>query len=342
VGTTKLTVRLVTELGGDEIEKDILVEPEGITREYDIRAELDPEGVNADVNGKCIPEPPPDIRKGSCYTSVSDTGSCKSPIGGEYTKQECCRGLVNSYSMAWSEHDSDVCEMCEGRSEYRHCGQQQCPCEGFPVANKVQVNYFYVRAPEDFIGDSEKAWLGVSGKYFTVGDEFKGNVDEVHGVQDMLSLPGGCGEQSMIRFGPNCAIVSFLAATNPGSEQQHIDLLGQGYQYQLKYRKVDDGGFCVWQGREASTWLSSFVLRTMCCARRFIEVDPNVVSDLINFLGTRQNSNGKVLEPKNVYHREMVGGVQESGVSMTAYTVMSWLECCSANEKPILLVCSLL
>jgi hypothetical protein len=198
------------------------------------------------------------------------------------------------------------------------------------------VNYFYVRAPEDFIEGSEKAWLGVSGKYYSIGEEIEGKVDEIHGIEGMLRMPGGCGEQSMIKFGPNCAIVSFKAATNPGSEAPHLDILRRGYQYQLKYRK-SNGGFCVWQGRTASTWLSSFVLRTMCCARRFIEVDPNVVSDLINFLGTRQNSNGKVLEPKNVYHREMVGGVQESGVSMTAYTVMSWLECCSANEKPILL-----
>ena len=79
-----------------------------------------------------------------------------------------------------------------------------------------------------------------------------------------------------------------------------------GYQYQLQYRKMDDGGFCVWEGHDASTWLSSFVLRTMCCARKFIEVDPDVVSGLINFLGTRRDANGRILEPKTVYHREMV------------------------------------
>ena len=116
----------------------------------------------------------------------------------------------------------------------------------------------------------------------------------------------------------------------------------------------------MWHARTSSTWLSSFVLRTMCCAREHIEVDPNIVSGLIDFLGTRQNANGQVVEPENVIHREMVvcttlvmvllvitgvcgqGGVQESGVSMTAYTVMSLLECCSVDEKPILVVCSIL
>ena len=66
------------------------------------------------------------------------------------------------------------------------------------------------------------------GKYFTAGEEFEGNVNEVQGVEGMLRMPGGCGEQSMLRFGPNCAIVSFLAATNPGSEEAHINILREG------------------------------------------------------------------------------------------------------------------
>lgn len=83
-------------------------------------------------------------------------------------------------------------------------------------------------------------------------------------------------------------------------------MLCTGYQYQLRYRKKDSGGFAIWQHSEASTWLSSFVLRTMCCARKFIQVDPNVVSGLINFLGTRQNASGKILEPRTVFSREML------------------------------------
>ncbi|XP_062524017.1 complement C3-like [Corticium candelabrum] len=138
-------------------------------------------------------------------------------------------------------------------------------------------------------------------------------------------------------FGPNCAVVSFLAATNPGSENAYLSFLKQGYRYQLRYRKADNGGFSVWQHHESSTWLSSFVLQTMCCARDFIEVDPNVVSGLVNFLGTRQDASGNFLEPKRVYHREMVGGVQEGGVSMTAYTSVSLLGCCSPEEKAILI-----
>lgn len=85
-----------------------------------------------------------------------------------------------------------------------------------------------------------------------------------------------------------------------------FSLFSLGYRHQLQYRNAVSGGFSVWQGHQASTWLSSFVLKTVCCARDIIEVDPNVVSGLINFLGSRQDASGKVLEPKTVGNRRIV------------------------------------
>ncbi|XP_062523087.1 complement C3-like [Corticium candelabrum] len=56
VGTTKLTVRMKSFFGEDEVEMDVKVEPEGVRRDYDFRAELDPQGVNmADPGGCSLP-----------------------------------------------------------------------------------------------------------------------------------------------------------------------------------------------------------------------------------------------------------------------------------------------
>ena len=68
----------------------------------------------------------------------------------------------------------------------------------------------------------------IIGRYFTIGEDVEGKVDEIHGIEGMLRMPGGCGEQSMIIFGPNCAIITFLAATNPGSEAAHLEILREG------------------------------------------------------------------------------------------------------------------
>jgi hypothetical protein len=96
---------------------------------------------------------------------VAITGQCESPISGNFTKDDCCRGHVGRFSLAWSV-DGAICEQCKDTysvdSEYRWCGLQSCPC-GDRQTNKSQVNYIHVRPPEDYIEGSASAWLGIIG-----------------------------------------------------------------------------------------------------------------------------------------------------------------------------------
>ena len=68
-----------------------------------------------------------------------------------------------------------------------------------------------------------------AGKYFSIDEHIEGDVDPIQGIEGLLRMPRGSGEHSMLRFGPNCAVVWFLAATNPGSEKGHLPLLKQGF-----------------------------------------------------------------------------------------------------------------
>ncbi|XP_062513982.1 alpha-1-macroglobulin-like [Corticium candelabrum] len=334
VGTAELAVKMLTVSAGDILIQNVRVVPEGVTRSYSYAAELDPQGLNMNVSGGCSLRQRPDLRLGKCFKSVSREGSCVDLIKDNITREDCCIGRSASFSVAF--HSGSNCELCPSKQEIHFC-EEKCACAN-TKQNRTQVNYFYVRAPENFVADSEKAWLGVTGKYYSIEEHTESKFQHIQGIEDILKLPGSHGEANMKLFGPNCATVSFMASTNPGSEIPYLSRLKQSYQYQLRYRKKDSGGFAIWQHSEASTWLSSFVLRTMCCARKFIQVDPNVVSGLINFLGTRQNASGKILEPRTVFSREMLGGVQEDGVSITAYTIMSLLECCSPKERPMLVL----
>ncbi|XP_062499169.1 complement C3-like [Corticium candelabrum] len=337
VGTTELTVKMSTELHNFDIVQNITVVPEGVTRESDTAVELDPLDVNMDNSKSCTLLQNPDLRIGHCFKYVLLNGECSEPLDGRFTKDGCCTKQIGNFASAFRPRGG-TCERCPVKNETHYC-TGSCQCGGH-LYSRSQTNFFPVQIPENYIEGSVTAWIGVSGKYFTVGENMEGKVDEIESVESMLKIPGGSGEQSMLTFGPNCAIVTFLNATNPGAVRKHLRLLKDGYNYQLKYRVVDSGGFAVWLHYTPSTWLSSFVLRTMCSAREFVIVDDAVVSDLINFLGTRLE-NGTFIEPQNVIHREMVGGVQEAGVSMTAYTTMSLLECCRNEEKPTLmnLVC---
>ena len=62
------------------------------------------------------------------------------------------------------------------------------------------------------------------------GRYLEGNIKPIAGIEDLLRLPGGCGEQSLIRFGPNVAIVKYLKATGNLNEgaRTFLDLLRRG------------------------------------------------------------------------------------------------------------------
>ena len=35
------------------------------------------------------------------------------------------------------------------------------------------------------------------------------------GIEDLVGLPTGCGEQNMVKLAPNIAVLQYLMATNP-------------------------------------------------------------------------------------------------------------------------------
>ena len=64
------------------------------------------------------------------------------------------------------------------------------------------------------------------------------NIKPISGIEDLLRLPGGCGEQSLIRFGPNVAIVKYLKATAnlpPERARSLLDLIRRGPFYICGY-----------------------------------------------------------------------------------------------------------
>ena len=67
-----------------------------------------------------------------------------------------------------------------------------------------------------------------AGQYLSFDKHVGNKVDHVQNIEGMVKKPFGTGENSMMVFGPNCAVVSFLAATNPGSENAYLSFLKQG------------------------------------------------------------------------------------------------------------------
>ncbi|XP_040925580.1 CD109 antigen isoform X2 [Betta splendens] len=151
----------------------------------------------------------------------------------------------------------------------------------------------------------------------------------IHGLDSLIQLPHGCGEQNMINFAPNIYILQYLSATgqlDADIRTRAIDYMMKGYERELSYQRAD-GSFSAFGEQDASgsTWLTAFVLRCFLQARPFVGVDARVLQRAAAWLASRQGSDGRFEEPGRVIHTELQGG-QDGPIALTAYVLIALLE----------------
>ncbi|XP_038672779.1 CD109 antigen [Scyliorhinus canicula] len=151
----------------------------------------------------------------------------------------------------------------------------------------------------------------------------------INGLEDLLQMPYGCGEQNMIRFAPNVYILQYFTAINQVNEEieeKALSYMNQGYQRELTYQR-SDGSFSAFGNSDSSgsTWLSAFVLRCFLQAQSFIYIDTLVLDGTISWILEHQAKNGEFSEPGRVIHSNLQGG-QSGPTSLTAYILTALLE----------------
>ncbi|KAM9316600.1 CD109 antigen-like [Gastrophryne carolinensis] len=175
--------------------------------------------------------------------------------------------------------------------------------------------------PSDVVEGSEEAYINVLGNPL---------VSSIDGLESLIQMPCGCGEQNMIFLAPNIYVLEYLQATNQANEYitaRAIENMQQGYQNELYYRR-NDGSFSAFGNwdQSGSTWLSAFVFRCFLQARPFIYVDPDVLNKTVSWLVQYQDiSTGIFSEPGHVIHYELQGGLN-GPITLTAYILTSLLE----------------
>lgn len=144
----------------------------------------------------------------------------------------------------------------------------------------------------------------------------------LNNLENLISWPGGCGEQTLLGLVPDLAIHDYLRITGkltPEIEAMLIQYEQVGYQNQLSARR-SDGGFSAFGESDpfSSTWLSIYTAKSLYDARQYIYIDMDVVQGAIDFVMNQQDETGKFNEPGRVIHTEMQGGTR-NGIAMTAY-----------------------
>lgn len=148
----------------------------------------------------------------------------------------------------------------------------------------------------------------------------------ISGIDDLLGMPYGCGEQNMILFSPNVEVLRYLNATGqltPEVRAKAEHFITVGYQRQMTFRH-QDGAFSAFgeSDAEGSLWLTAFVLGTFSAAREVTTIDETVLSDAAGWIVAHQGADGSWEPVGFVCHTEMIGGM-EGTYALTAFVAIA-------------------
>ncbi len=178
--------------------------------------------------------------------------------------------------------------------------------------------------PDIVVSDSGRAYIAVTSSFLT---------QTIDGLEALLQMPFGCGEQNMIVFAPDVYITKYLQESGqikPEIMAKAEKLMLTGYQRQLTYRRTD-GSFSAFgmNDQSGSLWLTAFVLKCFSQAKGLMYIDDSVLNGATGWITSHQNSDGSFDQVGFVHHQEMLGGLKGKD-ALTAYTAIALME---ADEK---------
>ena len=174
--------------------------------------------------------------------------------------------------------------------------------------------------PARVVPDSTRAYVALSGSLLT---------QTIDGLDQLLQMPFGCGEQNMILFAPDTYILDYLKTTGqvkPEIQAKAEMLLTTGYQRELTYRR-GDGSFSAFgdSDPEGSLFLTAFVMKTFAQAKGLTFIDDAVLAQAADWIKSHQKADGSFESVGFVNHQDLLGGIKGAD-SLTAYVTAALLE----------------
>jgi CD109 antigen len=173
--------------------------------------------------------------------------------------------------------------------------------------------------PADAVEGSARAYLAITSSFLA---------QTMDGLDSLIQMPFGCGEQNMIIFAPDVYITRYLNQQNNGQLKPEIlakaqKLMLTGYQRELTFRRNDNSFSAFGQSdNSGSLWLSAFVLKCFAQARDLIYIDPQVLDKTRDWILSHQNQDGSFDAIGFVHHKDMLGGVAGK-TALTAFVAIA-------------------
>ncbi|XP_027013009.2 complement C4 [Tachysurus fulvidraco] len=187
---------------------------------------------------------------------------------------------------------------------------------------------FDIPAPEDEVPGQESG-TQMSFKGGVMGESVD-NCLNLDGVNELIKLPTGCAEQTMVKMSPAIHAMSYLDATNQWlslkaeRREEARNMIEAGYSRVLTFKK-DDGSYGAFLKTPSSIWLTAFIAKELSRSRDIIDVRDSYIQEAISYLISKQKADGAWDDPNPLYDRGMKGGVGQSAndVPLTAYVLIS-------------------
>ena len=187
-----------------------------------------------------------------------------------------------------------------------------------------------ISAGESFTFDNETPSGSIPGSartHVTLTGSYLGQT--IEGLEELLQMPFGCGEQNMILFAPNVFVARYLEETGqikPDVLAKAEHLMVTGYQRELTYRRAD-GSFSAFGDSDSSgsLWLTAFVLKTFAQAEGLIFIDNAVLQGATDWILQHQRADGSFEPVGFLHHQELLGGLQ-GNTALTAYVAIALQE----------------
>jgi CD109 antigen len=174
--------------------------------------------------------------------------------------------------------------------------------------------------PDVIVADSGRSYIAVTSSFLT---------QTIDGLDALLQMPFGCGEQNMIVFAPDVYITKYLQGSGqikPEIMAKAEKLMITGYQRELTYRRTD-GSFSAFgmDDESGSLWLTAFVLKCFSQAKGLLYIDGTLLDTATKWITSHQNADGSFDVVGFVHHQEMLGGLKGKD-ALTAYTAIALME----------------
>ncbi len=181
--------------------------------------------------------------------------------------------------------------------------------------------------PPMAVEDSGRAYLALTSSFLT---------QTMEGLEELIRMPFGCGEQNMMLFAPNVYITKYLEESGqlkPEIMAKAEKLMITGYQRQLTYRR-SDGSFSAFgqSDQEGSLWLTAFVLKAFSEGQNLLYIDETVLREAQEWVVSHQNSDGSFDPVGFICHQEILGGLQGKD-ALTAFVAVALIEAGETNAS---------